>query len=132
MATISVDLPQELYERLQQAAEQREQSLEAVLVDGLSLLFGTPLPELSLLDTFTDEMLKQIIRQRLSDSDEEQMETLLDKGNQGILDPKDKFELDRLIATVNRQMLLRSEAFVILKKRGHDINKVQFEVQWPE
>ena len=118
MASISVDLPPELYERLQQAAERRDQSLEAVLVDGLTLLFGAPLPDLSLLDTFTDDMLKQIIHQHLSESDEEQLATLLDKGNQGILTDPEKVALDRLIAVVNRQMLLRSEALVILKNRG--------------
>jgi hypothetical protein len=122
MASISVDLPPELYERLREAAEHRAQSLESVMVDGLSLLFGAPPPGVSLLETLTDDILIQIIHLRLPESDAAQLSNLLEKGNQGTITDPQKTRLDELVAAVNRQMLLRSEALVILKNRGHDVD----------
>ncbi|MCI0714163.1 MAG: hypothetical protein L0154_28665 [Chloroflexi bacterium] len=123
-STIELQLPPEIYERAKQIATESNRSVESVLLDGLALLFGE-LPDTSLspdqLQTFSDEQLWAVVYQRLAWLQDTRLRELIELGKQGQLDPDEKAEMERLIDLVDHQMLLRSEALLLLKQRGHDI-----------
>jgi hypothetical protein len=123
-ATIELNLPPEIYERARQIARTSNRSVEAVLIESLTLLLGE-LPDTDLqpdeLKTFTDAQLWAIVHQHLAWPQDSRLNMLLAKGKQGILSDAERAEMERLMALVDHQMVLRSEALLLLKQRGHNV-----------
>ncbi len=123
---IELNITDEILARARQIAEDKDISLESVLLDGLALLFGS-LPDIQItpdqLKTYSDEQLWAIVHQRLAWVQDTRLRELTEKGKQSILSVDEQNELHRLLDLVDHQMLLRSEALVLLKGRGHDIEK---------
>jgi hypothetical protein len=89
----------------------------------IALLFGdwpeeTPLESL---EAFTDEQLWAIVYLRLSKPDDERLHTLTEVGQQGQLTQAEEAEMEQLLDAEDRYILLRSQALVLLKQRGHDV-----------
>ena len=121
-ATIELQVPAELYERAEQLAKESNRSVEAVLLEGLSLVFGLknpPEPEEIL--NYNDEELWAIVYQRLAWPQETRLRELLALGKAGSLENHEKNELEKLIGYVDHFTLLRSQALLLLKQRGHDV-----------
>lgn len=123
---VELQIPAEIYERAQQIASDSNRSLESVLLDGLALLFGD-LPDTSLspdaLKDYTDEQLWAVVHQRLAWPQDARLRELIALGKQGQLTADEQVEMERLVDLVDHQMLLRSEALLLLKRRGHDVEK---------
>lgn len=121
---IELQIPPEIVERARQIANEKDQSIETVLLDGLTLLFGR-LPDTSLtvdeLAEYRDEQLWAIVHQRLAWIQDTRLRELTDKGKHGQLSDIEKEELQQLLDLVDHQMLLRSEALVLLKQREHEV-----------
>ncbi len=125
-ANIQLKLPAEILARAVQIADDSERTVEAVLVDGLSLLFGDLSNDnisLEQLKKFSDEQLWAVVHQRLAWPQDTRLRELAALGDHGKITIDELEEMDALIAVVDRQMLLRSEALLLLKRRGHDIGK---------
>lgn len=123
-AAIRLEIPEEILERVVQIARDSERSVESVLIDGLSLLFGklsdgNLSPEA--LKDFEDEQLWAVVYQRLAWPHDTRLRELAALGDQGQITVDDIVEMEDLIDLVDQQMLLRSEALLLLKRRGHDI-----------
>ena len=103
-----------------------DRSVEAVLLDGLNLLFGG-LPETNItpeaLKKYTDEQLWAIVHHRLAWPQDTRLRELVALGKRSQISDDERAEMERLIALVDRAMLLRSQALVILKQRGHEVEK---------
>ena len=123
-AVVELPIPPEIYARAQQIAKDSNRSIEAVLVDGLALLFGG-LSEADItpeqLQTYTDDQLWTVVHHRLSLSQDTRLRELVALGKSGNLSDDEKSEMESLIDLVDRTMLLRSHALLLLKQRGHDI-----------
>lgn len=125
---ITVHLPDELYARVQEAAEASHRSLENVLLDSLTVLFGTTTglddvdAALSALPDFSDAELWAVVYRRLPWMQSLRLRELSSKRVQGSLGTNEEKELDSLLARVDGDMLLRSEALVILKQRGYEVS----------
>lgn len=123
-STIKLQIPTAIYERAQQIATNSNRSIESVLLDGLALLFGD-LPDTSItpdtLTTYSDAQLWAVVHQRLAWPQDARLRELITSGKQGQLSNEEQEEMERLIALVDHQMLLRSEAILLLKQRGHDV-----------
>lgn len=123
-STVELQIPAEIYERARQIASDSNRSLESVLLDGLALLFGD-LPDTSLspdaLKDYTDEQLWAVVHQRLAWPQDARLRELIALGKQGQLTTDEQAEMERLVDLVDHQMLLRSEALLLLKRRGHDV-----------
>ncbi len=123
---LQVELPEELYERLQQVAEENHRSLELVVIESLNALFGKPSDNLNTtlasLSSYSEEQLWAIVSRRLSRAQSERLHELSARQKRMPLTDEEKRELDELLALVDQLMLLRSEALLQLKKRGHDID----------
>ena len=123
---IELQIPQEILERARQIATESNRSVESVLLDAIALLFGTlPNNSLSLdeLKTYNDEQLWAIVHQRLLLPQDTRLRQLVELGKQGLLSDDEKGEMQDLMDLVDHQMLLRSEALLLLKQRGHDIEQ---------
>ena len=124
-ATIELKIPAAILERAETIASESGRSAETVMLDALSLLFGE-LPDTTLepeaMQSLEDEQLWALVHRRLTPKQDARLRDLLDLGNQGQIRSQDEGELAQLVAMVDQQMVLRSKALVLLKRRGHDIN----------
>lgn len=124
-ATVELKIPTEIYERAQRIASQSDRSIETVLLDGLTVLFGV-LPDTGVspdeLANYTDEQLWAVVYQRLAWLQDARLQELVALGKQERLSSNEQTEMEHLIKLVDHQMLLRSEALLLLKNRGHDVD----------
>lgn len=126
-AAVSIEIPEELYKRIEQVALRSGQSFETAFLESMSFLYTTiPLGDtervLQEMAALSDVKLWAIVYQRLTPQTQEQFHLLLQKGNQGLLSATEKFELEELIQLHDYQVLLRSEALLLLKQRGYDLD----------
>ena len=125
-AKVELQLSPKIYQRAQEIAQTSNRSLETVLLEGLSLLFGE-LPPLDLMPdqlmAYDDEQLWALVHQHLAWPQEARLSDLVERGKQGQLSELEQAEMERLISLVDHYMLLRSQALFILKQRGHLIEK---------
>jgi len=120
---VELQIPLDIYERAQQIATENNRSIESVLLDGLTLLFGTSDDNISIdeLKNYSDQELWVIVNHRLTLTQDTRLRQLVELGKQGELSTAEKTEMEHLIDLVDHQMLLRSEALLLLKQRGHNI-----------
>ena len=131
MSSISVtmDLPENLYVRLQQTAQATRQSLDAVLLRALQV--GSPptwdtapaefQADLSALDRLDDAALWGIARTRATPAQMDRYQVLLDKNANQTLSASEQDELAQLRTGLDRDMLRKAHAASLLQWRGHQI-----------
>lgn len=128
MQNVTVQLPESLYRRLQQAAQAMQQPLEAVLLRAVQV--GSPpawedVPaqfqaDLAALDRLDDIALWRIARSRQA-ADMVLYQELLDKKANGTLTSDEQAELVQLRTEADRFMLRKAQAVALLRWRGHTI-----------
>jgi hypothetical protein len=125
--SITLDLPEDLYERVRQVAEQSQRPLERVLVESIRLLFVLPptstdvATTLAALPSYSDAQLWAVVYQRLAWPQSQRLHELSAKNKLEKLTEDEQSELEYLLTFNDHTMLLRSEALLLLKNRGHDI-----------
>jgi hypothetical protein len=125
--SITLDLPEDLYEHVRQIAEQSQRPLEHVVLESIRLLFGPPpastdvTTRLAALNSYSDEQLWAVVYQRLAWPQAQQLHELSAKKKLGELTKDEQRELEDLLTANDHAMLLRSEALLLLKNRGYDI-----------
>lgn len=125
--SITLDLPDDLYEHVRQVAVQSQRPLERVVIESLRLLFVPPstsadvTTSLAALPNYSDEQLWAVVYQHLAWPQSQRLHTLSIQNKLGRLTESEHHELEDLLALNDRTMLLRSEALLILKSRGHNI-----------
>jgi hypothetical protein len=120
---IELQVPAEIVERAEQIAKESNRSIETVLIEALSLLFGSSEAEISPKDlqNYTDERLWALVYQNLAWPQEVRLRELLALGKAGQLNEKEKASLEQLIKHVDHLTLIRSTAMLLLKQRGYDV-----------
>lgn len=125
---ITLEVPDELYDRVRQLADVGERRIEDVMVSELSaaLHADTPLlppdeeAELAALRYLSDDALWTIARERLPASAESRLQTLLEELSSR--SPADSAELNALIERADRLMVRRAEAAAVLTRRGFTVS----------
>ena len=127
--TITLQLPESLYTRLQQAALATRRSLDDVLVHAVQV--GSPprwddapaefQADLAALDRLADEVLWRIARSRKTEADMERYQELLDKNANDALSAEEGDELVRLRVESDRFMLCKAHAAALLRWRGYQV-----------
>jgi len=121
--SVTLHLPDELYESVQEVAEASERPLEDVLLESIGVLFRRPSSDLNAmlaeLANYSDSQLWAVVYRRLPWPQSLRLRELNAKGQ---LDDAERHELEQLIDLVDRYMLLRSEALLLLKQRGQDVD----------
>jgi hypothetical protein len=120
--SVTLHLPDELYESVQEAAEASERPLEDVLVESIGVLFRRPSADLDMmlaeLAGYSDSQLWAVVYRRLPWPQSLRLRELNAKS---ALTDAEHNELEHLVDLVDRYMLLRSEALLLLKQRGQDV-----------
>jgi hypothetical protein len=127
--TVTLQLPESLYTRLQQAARATQRSLDDVLLHVVQV--GSPprwddapaefQSDLATLDRLDDEALWRVTRSRKTEADMERYQELLDKNANGILSADERDELVKLRVELDRFMLRKVHAAALLRWRGHQV-----------
>ena len=125
--SITLDLPEDLYEQVHQLAAQSQRPVEHVVLESLRLLFVPP-PSSADLDTslaalpgHSDAQLWAVVYQRLAWPQSQRLHELSANKKLERLTEDEQHELEDLLGSNDRAMLLRSEALRLLKNRGYDI-----------
>ncbi|HZS88229.1 MAG TPA: hypothetical protein VFE42_12170 [Chloroflexota bacterium] len=122
---IHLDLPAELYARIEEAAARSNQPIESILVESLTLLFGTTTVSADrlweMLETLTDTQLWALVYRQSVWSAHDRLQELRERGREAPLSDEEQAELAALIDEADRQMLLRSQALYLLQQRGHRV-----------
>ncbi len=129
--TVTVTVPEGLYDQLQQRAAQRQRSLEDELVlalaasipadAGLPVDLSDTLASLAALD---DDSLWRMARRRVSDEDAARLAELGDKRQRVGLTGAELREAEELAERHDRILVVRAEAAALLKQRGHDVSSL--------
>lgn len=121
---ILLQLPDELYERLREIADDSHRPVESVLIDSLTLLFGD-LPTINpeQLVTFSDEQLWALVHRMIAWPQDARLRELTAQGKQRELSADEQSELESLIDAYDQYVLLRSQALLHLKQRGYDVEQ---------
>jgi len=133
--TITVRLPEPLYEQVKARAQQMQRSVE----DELVAVVAAALPAVSELPTdivdemvqltfLTDEELWQAAHTTLSQEQSERMQALISKQQRDGLSDQEEEEAQQLAHYSDKVMLIRAQAAALLKERGHDISTLNKSV----
>jgi hypothetical protein len=125
---LTLELPDDLSERVRRAAKGMkkpvEQALVAIVRAATPSLARVPQvfrAELESLEDLDDDALEQIAETRLAPAKQRRIEALLDKNNRGKVTSREREALKALRFDADRQTLRRAYAFLLLKYRGHPI-----------
>ncbi len=131
LQTVIVHLPEMLYQKIAQRAQQTQRSVEDELVEaveaGLPIVGGLPAEvadEVAQLAFLTDDELWQAAESTLPETDSERMQALVLKRQRERLTEAELEEAERLRQRQDRNMLIRAKAAALLKERGHDISRL--------
>ncbi len=132
---INLPLPSQVYQRAQQRADKRQRSIEDELAEvvtqalaaddefvGLPLELAEEVKQLAFLDA---KHLWVVAKRTITPDQSEHMETLIHKLHREGLTQSEQQEMQQLQQLAHRIMLLRAEAAVLLKQRGHDITNLR-------
>jgi hypothetical protein len=128
-ATVTLQIPDAIYQRLEVNAKATQQSIEAVLLHVLEV--GSPPPwndvpkefqdDLAGLDGLSDDDLWHLVRGQMPDNQQDHYDRLLELNADGMLSQLEREDLQRLKKESERFMLRKAQAAVLLKWRGHSV-----------
>lgn len=128
MSSITLTLPEPLYQRAQRAATLLNRSLEEVLQstlnNSLPALDDGPTdlaPEMAKLPSLRDVDLWLVARGQMQPHDEALLHELLDLQTERPLDPEETQQLENLRHEAGRLMVLKSQAYALLHQRGYSV-----------
>ncbi len=129
LRTVTMQLPENLYLRLQQTAQATRQSFDTILLRALQV--GSPpawetapaefQADLAALDRLDDTALWRTARTRATLTQMDRYQALLDKNANQTLSAKEREELTQLRTDLDRQMLCKAHAAALLQWRGYQI-----------
>lgn len=128
--TVTLQIPEILYQRLVSTSRATQRPLEEVILHALQI--GSP-PEwdnvppefqadLAALDKLDDNTLWQIARSCRTEAEMERYNTLLEGNSNNVLTEGERIELIALRQEADRFMLLKAQAAVLLRWRGHRVS----------
>ena len=127
--TVTLQIPELLYQRLVNTARATNRPLEEVMLYALKV--GSPpdwdnVPDefqvdLAALDRMEDEALWKIAQSRKTVADMERYNVLLDRNQEGTLTDTERAELTALRTEADCFMLRKAQAAALLRWRGHHL-----------
>ena len=123
---VELEIPRLVMEKARSIAAQEQCSVEMVLQDGLTEWCAESADdEISLdhLDGFSSQELWSVVYERLTAVQNERLQGLMALARDGVIKTREDAELQELLGVVDRQMLLRSRALILLKERGQSITE---------
>lgn len=127
--SLTIELPNDLYERLSRQAVEAKRSIAAEVVRVLATAVpavddGIPRDveeELAHMATLDDAALRRAARSRLAVRESRRLESLHFKLQSEGLTDAERAEEQSLVRAYRRALLIRAQALALLKQRGRDI-----------
>lgn len=128
LQTVTLQIPEYIYERARQVAETTDKPIETVLVEQLAETTLPPLPadeeaELNALSLLSDDTLWTIAREQMPSIRQERMEVLMTMNSKGTLSEAEAQELAHLVELGQKLMLRKGKAAALLTERGHKVTR---------
>ncbi len=130
--TVTINLPDALYEQLKQRANLSQSTIEAELLQMVSAIIpvaGKLTPDLrgqlAQMQFLDDKALWQAARTRLSKRSLSQLQSLNYKRQREGLTEAETQKSNTLLQQYERIILLRAQAAQLLKERGHDLSEFE-------
>lgn len=123
--SVTLELPDELYERIRQAADASHRPVSDVLVETLTYFFGdmpfdNPVTD-DALRHLTDAQLWALVYRQFPVMQDIRLRDLSALGKSGQLSENEQRQLEQLVSSYDQYVLLRSRVLVELHLRGHDV-----------
>jgi plasmid stability protein len=129
LQTVTLRLPNNIYQRVKQRAQAMHRSVEDELLAAVAAslpdeeeLSDQLAAELNQLSLFTDAELWLAARAIVPANRRERLAALLLRAKEQDLTEDEQQEIEDLTDVFDRNMLLRAKAAALLKERGHDIS----------
>jgi biopolymer transport protein ExbD len=127
--TVTLTLPETLYERARETAKAVGRSLDQVLVQSVALSLPhleADLPpeirsELLNLSLSSDDTLWTVAHSTMDENQQRRLEALADAQKRRTLRAEEQAELTDLLEAANRTMLRKAEAYRLLARRGYEV-----------
>lgn len=128
MSDYVLTIPEDIYARARQVAEETSQPVDQVIIDYLRTM-SPPLPalpaddeaELEALKSLSDDALWTIAGEQMPDHLKARLQVLMDRNSLGTITPAEYRELEQHVERGQRLMLRKSEAAALLTQRGHKV-----------
>jgi hypothetical protein len=132
--TVTLNLPETIYEQIRQAAEKAQRPIDDVLVEAVAAVapcmdtgpedLRSALAHMAYLN---DAALWQAARATVAADQRERLAALHDKQQCDTLTAEEQAEERALLALYRETLLVRAQAAILLKQRGYDVsNPEQF------
>jgi len=129
MQTVTVELSEQMYRRLQRAAEIAGKPIDEMAAQSLQeslppLLDVIPPPfraDLQAMERLSDDELWQISRSQVEANDRRRWRRLMNKSHRSILTDRERQALVELRAAIDKVMFRKAYAYLLLKWRGHRV-----------
>jgi len=129
---LTLELPEDIYERIRRTAKGMNQPMEKALVNivraatpSLEKVPPAYRAELEAMEDLEDEALWKIARRRQPPAKQRRLESLLEKNEHEKLTDREHLTLAGLRTDGDRLMLKRSYASLLLKYRGHRLPNLE-------
>lgn len=126
--SITIELPEALYESVQAFADVSKQPIEVVMLDTLKVMFDDSLQSVDVetalqnIQNYTDVQLWGIVNRWQSPAEAARRRELSAKAKQVPLTDDEQAELNQLLDQLDRFILLRSKALLYLKQHGQPVD----------
>ncbi len=130
MSDYTISIPDSLYQKAQQVAEQKSLPVDEVIRIRLEGAFDQPLfdlpddekEELKAMAYLSDDTLWTIAREQMPKPVQERMSVLMTRNTRGTITDAEYAELSELGERGNRLTLRKAQAMKYLTERGYSIN----------
>lgn len=131
--TITLTVPDAIYRRAQETANASSLSIEDIFAQSVSRLLP-PLEDdlppdlrakLAVLSLQSDEQLQRIVADEVAQQAQQRLETLASEQKVRPLNENEQTELEQLLASSYRFMLVKAEAIRLLALRGHEVSRLK-------
>ncbi|MCE7946667.1 MAG: hypothetical protein DYG88_04475 [Chloroflexi bacterium CFX4] len=130
MSDYTISIPEALYDKAKQLAEQMARPIDEVIRSHLAqaledVLLALPTDEraeLRALAHLSDDTLWTIAREQMAVATQVRMQMLMDKHSAGSLEALEHEELEQLVERGQRLTLRKAEAMQLLMGRGYSIH----------
>ena len=127
--TVTLQLPEAIYERIKRTAEATKRPLEDVLLKTLESALPPSMEDLPIeyqgeftaMESLSDEELWKIAESKIPPAQQSLYSRLLRKNQAGMLKDIEKRQLSDLGAEARKLTLRKAHAYALLKWRGHRI-----------
>ena len=127
--TLSIKMPEEVFRKLEQAANSTQQTIDDVIVNTVNATFAAPpdlsapmADELAIMHQMKDESLWESVHSSVTAQEQNRLQKLNLVAKERPLSEDERREQQALLQAHHRSVLRRAQGIAILTLRGHTVS----------